>query len=100
MCRFTHPLAAIGTMSWPRFAVQPPVGALLAGPSGSLWNRLMAETANLEASIGRDCRKGLRLQLTVTHSVINWHEPTGVPRSGDGSEAPRIATATCVRSAS
>jgi hypothetical protein len=34
---------------------------------------LMAETASLEASVGRDRRKLLRLELTVAHRVINWH---------------------------
>jgi hypothetical protein len=43
------------------------------GLPGSLWNHLMAETASLEASVGRDRRKLLRLQLTVAHGVITWH---------------------------
>jgi hypothetical protein len=38
----------------------------------------MAETASLEASVDRDRRKPLRLQLTVAHRVINSHEPAGL----------------------
>jgi hypothetical protein len=55
MCRFTHPLAAIGTMSWPLFEVPGPRRSSSASLSGPLWNHPMAETASSEAFVGQDC---------------------------------------------
>lgn len=53
MCRFTHPLAAIGTISWPHFQVQRPQRSPSIDLHGQIWNHPMAETAGLEASIGQ-----------------------------------------------
>ena len=54
MCRLNHPLAANGTMSWPDFGVQRPGEALRLDLLGPRWNHPMAETAESEASDGRD----------------------------------------------
>ena len=54
MCRLNHPLAANGTMSWPDFGVQRPGGTLRRDLPGPRWNHPMAETAESEASVGRD----------------------------------------------
>jgi hypothetical protein len=54
MCRFTHPLAAIGTMSWPDFGLQRRAKTASQGLPGPYWNHPLAETAELDASVGRD----------------------------------------------
>jgi hypothetical protein len=48
----------------------------IGGFRGPVWNHLMAETANLEASVGRDRRKLFGLQLAVAHRLINGHDPS------------------------
>ena len=67
---WNHELAAF----WRAEAPAKPFG----GPSWSAPEHLMAETASLVASVGRDRRRPLRLQLTVAHRVINSHEPPGL----------------------
>jgi hypothetical protein len=54
MCRLNHPLAANGTMSWPDFGVQRSDGALPQDVPSPRRNHPMAETAESEASDGRD----------------------------------------------
>lgn len=75
MCRSTHPLAAIGTMSWPHSDVQRPGGALRRAFPSPFWNHLMAETTGLEASVGRDHRK---LIPTSTYGRT-WSYPLAQP---------------------
>jgi hypothetical protein len=45
MCRFTHPMAANRTMSWPCFGVGPPGRSPSSRLLGPTWNHLTAETA-------------------------------------------------------
>ncbi len=73
MCRLNHPLAANRTMSWPDFGVQRPDGSLRQDVPGPRWNHLMAETASLEASVGREIearlghlREFLSTQISAT----------------------------------
>jgi hypothetical protein len=87
MCRFTHPLAAIGTMSWPHSGTNRPQRSASTCLPGQLWNHLMAETASLEASVGRDRRSLLQLQLTVEPRVIECREPMGVRGQKPSREA-------------
>ena len=87
MCRFTHPLAAIGTMSWPEFRLQRRANAVLPNTPSPLWNHPLAETAESEASVGRDRRKLFRLQLAVTNRVMNWRNGLGAEGIGRSREA-------------
>jgi hypothetical protein len=57
MCRFTHLLATIGTLSWPRSVQRPPAEPF----GGHSWSVL-------ESSDGRDCRFG----------SIRWPRPQKV----------------------
>lgn len=56
MCRFTHPLAAIGTMSWPLFEVPGPGGAhprAFLVRSGTIrWPRLRVRKHSLAKTAG------------------------------------------------
>ena len=87
---WNHELAAFRRSAAPA----KPFGGL---PS-PLWNHLVAETASLEASVGREHRKLLRLQLTVAHRVINWHEPAGLLGQKTSRETSDC-TAICAGSA-
>jgi hypothetical protein len=91
MCRSTHLLAAMGTMSWPHSGAQRPPRRLRPAFLVQLRNHLLAEAASLEASVGRAHRKLLRFQLTVTHRVMNRHarRRSEVRRQ---REKPRICT--------
>jgi hypothetical protein len=98
MCRFTHQLAGTGTMSWPHSGVQRPRRRYSADLPGPIWKHMMAATASLKASVGRDGRKLLRLQLTFAHRVINWHQPAGLRGKKTITRNPDC-TAICVGSA-
>jgi hypothetical protein len=91
MCRFSHPLAAIGTMSWPNSGTNRPHRTASSGLPGPLWNHLMAETASLEASVGRDRRKLLQVQHTVEPRVIDWRAPVAVRGQKPSREASDCA---------
>lgn len=67
MGRLNHPLAANGTKSWPHFVFQRPRRSPSAGLPGPPWNHLMAETADLASSVGREL-EARRSQFLVFHS--------------------------------
>lgn len=69
----------------------------LAGLPGPRWNHLMAETASLEASIGRDRGKLLRLQLTACSELWTGNAPTSLRVKERSRESPDCTT-ICVRS--
>ena len=55
---------------------QPPRSkAVRPNLPGPFWNHPLAETAELEASVGRNRRTLLRLQPTVAHGIISGHAP-------------------------
>jgi hypothetical protein len=54
MCRFTHPLAGTGTISWPNFASQRRAKTVQPNLPGPFWNDPLAKTAESEASVGRE----------------------------------------------
>ncbi len=54
MCQSTHPLAAIGTMSWPDSGLQRRAKTLRLGLPCPLWHHPLAETAESEACVGLD----------------------------------------------
>jgi hypothetical protein len=69
MCRFTHPLAGIGSMSWPDFGSQRGPKTVRPNPPGPFWNHPLAETAESEASVGRD--RGRSGFAAITKALIN-----------------------------
>jgi hypothetical protein len=87
MCRFTHPLAAIGTMSWPHLDLQRLRRSSWVGLPGLLWNHPMAETAKLEASSGRDCRN-FNLRSRIELPTVTSRVELPYPETGD--EEPRV----------
>ena len=66
MCRFTHQLAAIGTMSWPDSGSQRGPKTVRPNHRGSFWNHPLAETAESEASVGRGLRRSGFAAITKT----------------------------------
>lgn len=99
MCRFTHPLAAIGTMSWPDCGVERPLRGCRRAFLVYLWKHLMAETADLEASVGRECRK---LFVAATYKRANSYQlllAGGDSEIKGQSREASDQTAICVESA-